>query len=215
MHDSGGKGLKKKGTSAHYLIPCLNHPMLPYKIDIMPTPNALFGALQPSVVFPVTSATSSADMHPRSVQQQAQIQQHAVHQQRLYHHTPYSHARHPNNGHHPCQQGPDSAVMEFITKIGQIIVKARTSSPLFSYNLAGTDADPARSASSSVSSSHQQQQNLDMILQDMDIWRNSTPVHINILHSAQHILLERWVISFTPAATASPSVSGSSAEQAR
>ncbi|KAF9949448.1 hypothetical protein BGZ72_008783 [Mortierella alpina] len=179
----------------------------------MPTPNALFGALQPSVVFPVTSATSNADMHPRAAQQQAQTQQHSAHPQRLYSHAPHSHARHPNNGHSPCQQGPDPAVMEFITKIGQIIVKARTVSPAFSYNLAGSDTDPARSTSSSVSSSHQQQQNLDMILQDMDIWRNSTPVHVNILHSAHHVLLERWVISFTPAATAHATASNPSAEQ--
>ncbi|KAG9324621.1 hypothetical protein KVV02_007191 [Mortierella alpina] len=183
------------------------------RVDTMPTPNALFGALQPSVVFPVTSATSSPDIHPRSVQQQAQIQQHPAHQQRLYSHASHPHNRHPNYGHHPCQQGPDSAVMEFITKIGQIIVKARTVSPAFSYNLAGTEPDPARSTSSSVNSSHQQQQNLDMILQDMDIWRNSTPVHVNILHSAQHVLLERWVISFTPAATASAATSSPSSEQ--
>ncbi|KAF9559691.1 hypothetical protein EC968_006498 [Mortierella alpina] len=178
----------------------------------MPTPNALFGALQPSVVFPVTATTTSPDIHPRLVQQQTQAQQHPAHQQRFYSHAPHSYGRHPA-GHHPCQQGPDSAVMEFITKIGQIIVKARTVSPVFSYNLSGAETDPARSVSNSVSSSHQQQQNLDMILQDMDIWRNSTPVHVNILHSAQHVLLERWVISFTPAATPSAAASSPSSEQ--
>ncbi|KAF9291386.1 hypothetical protein BGZ68_004247 [Mortierella alpina] len=103
--------------------------------------------------------------------------------------------------------------MEFITKIGQIIVKARTVSPAFSYNLAGSDSDPTRSTSSNANSSHQQQQNLDMILQDMDIWRNSTPVHVNILHSAQYVLLERWVISFTPTTPASATASCSSSEQ--
>ncbi|KAG0368883.1 hypothetical protein BGX24_002661 [Mortierella sp. AD032] len=37
-----------------------------------------------------------------------------------------------------------------------------------------------------------------------DLWKNSTPVHVNILHSAEHVLLERWVISFLPAAASSP-----------
>ncbi|KAG0269215.1 hypothetical protein DFQ27_004455 [Actinomortierella ambigua] len=39
---------------------------------------------------------------------------------------------------------------------------------------------------------------LDAVLQDKELWRNHSSVYLNILHTAQYALLERWVISFTP-----------------
>ncbi|KAG0326677.1 hypothetical protein BGZ99_009175 [Dissophora globulifera] len=238
----------------------------------MPTPNSVFSALQPSAVFPGTSA---ADMRPlceqgastRSFQdhqqyqqqlqqQQQQQQQHhhdALHEQRQTY-SPYQHLQSTGNGgssssssngtitsssnghspghnhnrahshtHTSSQPGPDPAVMEFISKIGQIIVKARTVSPTLPFNRttisdAGTGTGVPSNAIDSSSSNHSsllQQQNLEMVLQDLDLWRNSTPVHVNILHEAQHVLLERWVISYTPASSPAASPAATATESAR
>ncbi|KAG0369924.1 hypothetical protein BGZ54_008412 [Gamsiella multidivaricata] len=65
--------------------------------------------------------------------------------------------------------------------------------------LTGTGSAVSHSFGCCNNSSIPQEQNLGTVLQDIDLWRNSTPVHVNILHSAQHVLLERWVISYTPA----------------
>ena len=109
--------------------------------------------------------------------------------------------------------------MEFISKIGQIVIKARTVSPTPTFSqtaVLGTgSAVPSNADSSGSNSALLQQQNLEMVLQDMDLWRNSTPVHVNILHTAQHALLERWVISYTPAAAPTSSPMASAADSAR
>ncbi|KAG0234027.1 hypothetical protein BGW41_001246 [Actinomortierella wolfii] len=77
---------------------------------------------------------------------------------------------------------PDPVVMEFISKIGQIIIKARTKTlPV----LLTTDH-------LTPSPSH-----LDTVLLDRELWRNNSSVYLNIFHAAQFALLERWVISFT------------------
>ncbi|KAF9328227.1 hypothetical protein BG006_008553 [Podila minutissima] len=89
--------------------------------------------------------------------------------------------------------------MEFISKIGQIIIKARTVSP----TLAVHNQPPSSSSNLPFQQGAYRnvaQHSLENVLQDMELWRNSTPVHVNILHAAQHVLLERWVISFTPPA---------------
>ncbi|KAF8950426.1 hypothetical protein BGZ52_002544 [Haplosporangium bisporale] len=89
--------------------------------------------------------------------------------------------------------------MEFISKIGQIIIKARTVSPTPAIH-----SQPSDTSSSSnlpfQQGAYNAQHSLENVLQDLELWRNSTPVHVNILHAAQHVLLERWVISFTPPA---------------
>ncbi|KAG0212575.1 hypothetical protein BGX28_006011 [Mortierella sp. GBA30] len=197
----------------------------------MPTPNTLFNTLQPAAVFPVTVA-SGVDLQ-RGVEQYSQtFQQHQQQQQqqqpllqplhrhghpscqRFHGHGHPQGLRHPSHAHLPnCQQGPDPAVMEFITKIGQIIIKARTvSRTVVNYSLPGPESDLAKNGSCAVSPPvEQQHQNMGMILQDIDLWRNSTPVHVNILHSAQHVLLERWVISFTPASASANAAAGSPA----
>ncbi|KAF9916016.1 hypothetical protein BX616_004829 [Lobosporangium transversale] len=122
---------------------------------------------------------------------------------------------------HSTQPGPDPAVMEFISKIGQIIVKARTTSPPISFEQPSPSlSNSAGSASDMVQNSHYhtvllQQQNLELVLQDMDLWRNNTPVHINIFHAAQHALLERWVISYTPATGSTSGLMACTADSAR
>jgi hypothetical protein len=111
--------------------------------------------------------------------------------------------------------------MEFLSKIGQIIIKARTPTPAVPGYPSSSSISSAGAAMTTTSNSNvptqqvqqPQQPSLESALQDMDLWRNSTPVHVNILHSAQHVLLERWVISFIPAAASSPNAL--SAELAR
>ncbi|KAF8925085.1 hypothetical protein BGZ58_001154 [Dissophora ornata] len=203
----------------------------------MPTPNAIFGALQPSAIFAGTPAASAADPHPlcdqgagvRSYQELQQQQQHlAHHEQRQIYPPPQHHYGHGpsrdcshshSHAHLNTPSGPDPAVMEFISKIGQIIIKARTVSPTLTFSqtaVLGTgSAVPSNADSSGNNSSLLQQQNLEMVLQDMDLWRSSTPVHVNILHTAQHALLERWVISYTPAAAPASSPMASMADSAR
>ncbi|KAG0046970.1 hypothetical protein BGZ83_007879 [Gryganskiella cystojenkinii] len=110
------------------------------------------------------------------------------------------------------QGGPDPEVMEFISKIGQIIVKARTvSSTIVVHPIPALSSTPATATAGmidnmvhGVKSVPSQQQNLELALQDMDLWKSNTPVHVNILHPDQHVLLERWVISYTPAAMLTP-----------
>ncbi|KAF9185418.1 hypothetical protein BGZ51_003948 [Haplosporangium sp. Z 767] len=104
----------------------------------------------------------------------------------------------------------ETAVMEFISKIGQIIIKARTVSPTITLGQTPTTTATAAAAAAGQQQQQKQQQNLEMVLQDMGLWRNSTPVHVNILHSATHVLLERWVISFTPAASTAAASAASS-----
>ncbi|KAI1315055.1 hypothetical protein EDD11_001348 [Mortierella claussenii] len=205
----------------------------------MPTPNAIFGTLQSSVLFPGTSGTSTLGaehQHSLSVKRTSSannLQEHQhLHEQPLQTFSPkhvlshasthasthaHDHIRIFNHNHcHSSTQisqqpSPDPAVMEFISKIGQIIIKARTVSPTISFDQtssSGTGSAANLSNSNSSQSNHalsQQQQNLEIVLQDMDLWRNSTPVHVNILHTAQHVLLERWVISYTPATASSTS----------
>ncbi|KAF9969726.1 hypothetical protein BGZ73_007772 [Actinomortierella ambigua] len=77
---------------------------------------------------------------------------------------------------------PDPVVMEFISKIGQIVIKARTMTPPLL----------------TVDHLAQPSSRLDTVLQDRELWRNHSSVYLNIFHGAQFALLERWVISFTP-----------------
>lgn len=188
----------------------------------MPTPNAFYSALPPSVAFSgtvpstvVDTPAKDQDQFPHHQFQQAYptVQPSSSH---LHSHGPSSHS-HPHSrshsqGHSGCQHGPDLAVMEFLSKIGQIIIKARTPTPAVpGYP---SSSNPAAGAEMTTTSGNcnvttaqlqqPQQPSLESVLQDLDLWRNSTPVHVNILHSAQHILLERWVISFIPAAASSP-----------
>ncbi|KAF9127267.1 hypothetical protein BGW39_005989 [Mortierella sp. 14UC] len=95
--------------------------------------------------------------------------------------------------------------MEFLSKIGQIIIKARTPTPAVpGYPSSSTLAAGAETTSNIQQPQQPQQPSLESVLQDLDLWRNSTPVHVNILHAAEHVLLERWVISFIPTAASSP-----------
>ncbi|KAF9411554.1 hypothetical protein BGZ94_001296 [Podila epigama] len=174
---------------------------------------------------------------PQQVQQLQHQQYHTQHSPAL--HTPTHKHQHIfqsqvfNNHsqvHQNAPQGPDTVVMEFISKIGQIIIKARTASPAvapqsIASQIPGSLQTPSEATSigsgsatasnASVGSDdykylQQPQRSLEHVLQDIDLWRNSTPVHVNILHAAQHVLLERWVISFTPPAapTPNPMISG-------
>ncbi|KAF9913285.1 hypothetical protein EC991_000047 [Linnemannia zychae] len=82
--------------------------------------------------------------------------------------------------------------MEFLSKIGQIIIKARTPTPAVPAYPSSTLAAGAETGANSQQPQQPQQPSLESVLQDLDLWRNSTPVHVNILHSAEHVLLERW-----------------------
>ncbi|KAG0074098.1 hypothetical protein BGZ92_003530 [Podila epicladia] len=195
----------------------------------MPTCNSLLGNVQASLFSGSTASSSSTGdrqdtpihshnhqasqhhphsqhPHPQPPQPQPQPQSQTQHLQPLTTlHTP-SHKHHHLFQNHATQVhssqsslGPDPAVMEFISKIGQIIIKART--------VSATLAVHNQTLSTSSNLPFQQgiyrnidQHSLENVLQDMELWRNSTPVHVNILHAAQHVLLERWVISFTPPA---------------
>ncbi|KAG9063813.1 hypothetical protein KI688_003925 [Linnemannia hyalina] len=188
----------------------------------MPTPNAFYSALQPSVAFSgtvpstvVDTPTKDQDLLPHHQFQQAYptVQSSNSH---LHSHGPsshsHAHSRSHSQAHSGCQHGPDPAVMEFLSKIGQIIIKARTPTPAVpGYPSSSNSAVVAEMTTTSgncnvptAQPQQLQQPSLESVLQDMDLWRNSTPVHVNILHSAQHILLERWVISFIPTAASSP-----------
>ncbi|KAG0288575.1 hypothetical protein BGZ96_007693, partial [Linnemannia gamsii] len=188
----------------------------------MPTPNAYYCALQPSVAFPGTVPSTVVDTPAKD---QDQLPHHQFQQayptvppsnSHLHSHTPSSsyghpHSRSQSQAHAVCQHGPDPAVMEFLSKIGQIIIKARTPTPVV-HGYSSSSISSAGSAMTTTSKNNMpaqqlqqpQQPSLESVLQDLDLWRNSTPVHVNILHSAQHVLLERWVISFIPAAASSP-----------
>ncbi|KAG0347125.1 hypothetical protein BG004_008460 [Podila humilis] len=175
--------------------------------------------------------------HYQHHQQQHQQNTHPFHQQPpSAHPSPLQRQHHPNvhiqtstqHGHSSqgTQLGPDPTVMEFISKIGQIIIKARTVSPTLTFHsnvhpsVSSSSTSTSTSTSSSSSSSSPStatipqvvpQHSLETVLQDQELWRNNTPVHVNILHAAQHVLLERWVISFTPpevSTAASPMASG-------
>ncbi|KAF9099041.1 hypothetical protein BGX23_004283 [Mortierella sp. AD031] len=177
----------------------------------MPTPNAYYSALQPSIVFPGTVPSTVVDTPAKEQEHNHQYQQQQPYptlmpQSHLHSHGPahsHPHSRSHSQTHPGCQHGPDPAVMEFLSKIGQIIIKARTPTPA----VPGYPETPSSNSSTQQQQQHQQQQqqpSFESVLQDMDLWRNSTPVHVNILHSAEHVLLERWVISFIPAAASSP-----------
>ncbi|KAF8943169.1 hypothetical protein BGZ47_005715 [Haplosporangium gracile] len=187
----------------------------------MPTPNAYYSALQPSVAFtgtvPSTVVNTPAKEQDQRFHHQFQQAYPTVQpsNSHLHSHGPSSynhlHSRSHSQAYSGCQHSPDPAVMEFLSKIGQIIIKARTSTPAVpgypSSFISAAGVEMTTTGSTNVSTVQQQQPQqpgLESVLQDMDLWRNSTPVHVNILHSAQHVLLERWVISFIPAASSSP-----------
>ncbi|KAF9928704.1 hypothetical protein FBU30_002175 [Linnemannia zychae] len=181
----------------------------------MPTPNAYYSALQPTVAFSGTAPSMMIDTPAKDHRELDHSFQQTTYPTVL----PSSHlltntlappspsihnhlsSRSHSQAHTGCQHGPDPAVMEFLSKIGQIIIKARTPTPAIPGYLPPTSLTEA---SQNPQYQQPQQSSLESVLQDMDLWRNSTPVHINILHSAEHVLLERWVISFIPATASSP-----------
>ncbi|KAF9432886.1 hypothetical protein BGZ76_010183 [Entomortierella beljakovae] len=183
----------------------------------MPTHNAIFGSHQPSVVFHGAPINSSSDVNPLN---DHKIDTISYQEQQSSYSPLQNHVHglnHSRSNSHLIGTNPDPAVMEFISKIGQIIIKARTVSPTIPFGQPTSGNRNGSDSSSSNNSSLLQQQNLDMVLQDTDLWRNNTPVHINILHTAQYALLERWVISYTPPTVpiSSPIVQNASTRSAK
>jgi hypothetical protein len=192
----------------------------------MPTSNVFLGPSQSSIGYSIATGltTGPPDIHvihdrTRGAQLPQQQQHHHPHQHLSRHQHISSHGSSslsPSLGSSyrlvpSLQHGPDPEVMEFISKIGQIIIKARTvSQPVPILVSSSSIAENSNNNSHGLKYSqqpHNQTQSLELALQDLDLWKSNTPVHVNILHSEQHVLLERWVISYTPAASSSSPMS--------
>lgn len=193
---------------------CIHFPP-PSLSPAMPTCNSLLGNVQASLLSGSTPSAAGDRQDTSIHSHNHQASQHQTHPQQPHtqqpqplpqpqhlqpsvtlhkHHLFQNHATHVQSSQ--SSSGPDPAVMEFISKIGQIIIKARTVSP----TLVVHNQPPASSSLPFQQDTYHNvaQHSLENVLQDMELWRNSTPVHVNILHATQHALLERWVISFTP-----------------
>ncbi|GJJ69942.1 hypothetical protein EMPS_02291 [Entomortierella parvispora] len=199
-------------TSSDPTPRALQNPLLqlsqsPVLQDTMPASNVFLGPSQSSAGYSASAGTitGSPDIHVTHDRA-------GGHQ----HHLPRHQYGSSNSSLSPnigCGQrlasslphGPDPEVMEFISKIGQIIIKARTVSRPAPTSISLCGSGTEDSLYGLKYPPHQQ--NLELALQDLDLWKSNTPVHVNVLHSEQHVLLERWVISYTPAASTSSPMS--------